>query len=84
MNLEDYLDDQYNRDLQDISAIEQVLTSAANMFMVSFDWNSRYWPYELKAGVTTAAVAAFSETETGPKSCLVWTRACRACFGVRL
>ncbi len=30
MNLEDYLDDQYNRDLQDISKIEEVLADVAN------------------------------------------------------
>ena len=48
MSLEGYLDDQYNRDLQDIAAIEQVLTGAAVTFRASYDRRAGCWPYALK------------------------------------
>jgi hypothetical protein len=50
MNLEDYLADQYNRDRQDIAAIEQVIVAVALTFVRSFDRKKRCWPYQLKAG----------------------------------
>ena len=49
MTLENYLADEYNRDLQDINAIEQVLIRVADMFVAAFDNSSRCWPYELIA-----------------------------------
>jgi adenylate kinase family enzyme len=49
MSLEGYLDDQYNRDLQDVAEIEQVLTAAAVTFRTSFDRRAGCWPYALKA-----------------------------------
>jgi hypothetical protein len=52
MSLEAYLADQYNRDLQDIGAIEQVLVDVAAMFSASLDPLNGYWPYEVKAGAT--------------------------------
>jgi hypothetical protein len=49
MSLEGYLADEYNRDVQDVRAIEQVLVSVASMFAASFDPTTGCWPYELKA-----------------------------------
>ena len=53
MDLEDYLADQYNRDLQDIRVIEQLLAEVAAMFALSFDETKQCWPYELRAAATT-------------------------------
>lgn len=53
MSLEEYLADQYHRDLQDVRAIEQVLAGVATTFAEAFDSDTNSWPYELKAGDTT-------------------------------
>ena len=50
MTLEDYLADQYNRDKQEVAAIEQVLADVAAMFAASIDPENDFWPYELRAG----------------------------------
>jgi ATPase family associated with various cellular activities (AAA) len=49
MSLERYLGDQYNRDLQDVAAIEQLLKGVAATFGASFDRRAGCWPYVLKA-----------------------------------
>src|SRR5689334_6209947 len=49
MSLEEYLADQYNRDLQDIKTVEQVLADVAELFAASFDLKNRCWPYQLRA-----------------------------------
>jgi hypothetical protein len=48
MSLEGYLDDQYNRDLQDVAAIEQTLAGVAVTFSASYDRRAGCWPYALK------------------------------------
>jgi hypothetical protein len=47
MPLESYLEDQYNRDKQDIRSIEQMLTSIAVMFKATWDKDSGFWPVRL-------------------------------------
>ena len=48
MTLEEYLEDQYHRDLQDISAIEEVLVEVANLFEIAYDGSQSCWPYEVR------------------------------------
>src|SRR5579871_240301 len=55
MSLEGYLADQYNRDLQDIRAIEQTLKDVGTTFAVSFDETTGCWPYELRLGEAKVA-----------------------------
>src|SRR4051812_13871959 len=55
MTLEAYLSDQYNRDIQDVSAIEDLLASIATTFRASYDPAEQSWPYELRAGIAPAA-----------------------------
>jgi len=50
---EEYLEDQYHRDLQDLGTIEEVLRETAKLFEVAFDPKEACWPYELRAGATT-------------------------------
>jgi hypothetical protein len=49
MTLENYLADQYNKDLQDIQAMEQVLVNVAETFAVSFDDSINFWPIEIRS-----------------------------------
>src|SRR5262249_51445633 len=49
MSLEGYLNDQYNQDLKDILAIEQVLRGVAVTFAASYDRSAGCWPYAVKA-----------------------------------
>jgi hypothetical protein len=49
MTLEDYLAGEYNRDIQDIAAIELVLKDVARTLSAAYDEQAGCWPYELKA-----------------------------------
>ena len=53
MSLEEYLEDQYHRDLQDLNTIEEVLRETAKLFEVTFDAKEFCWPYDLRAGAKT-------------------------------
>jgi hypothetical protein len=53
MSLEAYLEDQYNRDKQDIQSVEQMLMSIAAMFAATWDEKSNFWPVRLAAGAET-------------------------------
>lgn len=54
MTLEGYLSDQYNRDLQDITAVEQALKGVARTFGETYDPEAQCWPYEVRAGQSKA------------------------------
>jgi hypothetical protein len=51
MTLEAYLADQYNRDLQDVTSIEEVLVEVGGTFARSYDADAGCWPYRLQADV---------------------------------
>jgi hypothetical protein len=55
MTLEEYLEDQYHSDSQDISTIEEVLREVAKLFEVTYDGTQFCWPYELRANDSTVA-----------------------------
>lgn len=52
MTLEEYLEDQYHRDLEDVSTIEEVLEEVAKLFEITYDSAKSCWPYELRANAT--------------------------------
>ena len=49
MTLEEYLEDQYHRDMEDVSTIEEVLEEVAKLFEITYDTAQSCWPYELRA-----------------------------------
>ena|ERR1700722_14983089 len=55
MSLEEYLADQYHRDLQEITTIEELLRETAKLFEITYDTTACCWPYELRAGDKTVA-----------------------------
>ena len=48
--LEEYLSEDYNRDVEDIRAIESTLAAIASMYVATFDRRKGSWPYQISAG----------------------------------
>ncbi len=67
MSLEEYLENQYHRDVEDISTIEEVLRENATLFESAFDPAQFCWPYELRAG----AVAVVGKNSQGTSAMIL-------------